>query len=161
MSEDAAKYTVHPVTEAATPQPPTPRQARRGRLTVVEQLYHQDSAGNATPVTTTFCRHLQSDEQPYSRRITVGPTWQHIDHGWLDKQPIGMLVVANNGKPGDGSNVELGVYVGFSNGTPMAQHVAVILPGEALRLQPAYISDLRLRCTGPNPVSCTTTLLPS
>lgn len=58
----------------------------RAHLTVVETIYHQ--AGNdeqPTAVPHTYMRALTSEEQAYSRVMSVGEDWMPLDSGWLQK----------------------------------------------------------------------------
>lgn len=65
----------------------------KSRLTVVESLYHQSFGEEPVRVDSRFSRELESDEQPYSRRLKATEGWQPLDCGWV-KDP-GMVCVTN------------------------------------------------------------------
>lgn len=65
----------------------------RCRLTVLHTTYYQAPGQEPTSVECNYGDWLQTDEQPYSRRITVGPDWVPVDLGWI-RDP-GYVVITN------------------------------------------------------------------
>jgi len=67
------------------------------RITVVDSVYWSTEDGQPVQISSRFSRPLESEEQPYIRRITVGEEWQPLDLGWVGK--VGLLVLANEPTP--------------------------------------------------------------
>jgi len=67
------------------------------RLTVVDNLYYQVPGDEPEHFQATFSRTLESDEQPYTRKISVGPEWRLLDFGWIDEP--GLFILDNRGLP--------------------------------------------------------------
>jgi hypothetical protein len=72
-----------------SPVPP-----KTARIVVIEQVYHQEHGQQPTLIDHSFVRMLDSDEQPYVRKITVGEQWERLDTGWVAK--VGMIVFTND-----------------------------------------------------------------
>lgn len=124
---------------------------RRPRLSVVQMVYHQQPDGQPTVQEARYSRWLESDEQPYLRRMTVGEEWVALDVGWVEK--AGMLVLRNEGGPP--SPVKLTpeqkaeaaakvIEVGFTEG--LTGQVWLIPPGESMAGVPRNAKELRVRC---------------
>lgn len=54
------------------------------RVTIVESIYHENNEGPAQINTPSFSYQLTSDEQAYTRIMTVKEEWVPLDTGWLD-----------------------------------------------------------------------------
>jgi len=114
------------------PTKPTPRQ-----ITVVEGVYHMGVDVPTSGVDNRFSRQVESDEQPYSRRYTIGDNWTNLDFGWIERP--GMLVISNEeGKflqrnPTDEEKKDIAGRIVEIAGTPPW----LILPGESFRGVPA------------------------
>jgi hypothetical protein len=120
--------------------------ASKSRIGVVESVYCQQPGDNPISAESRFSRWLNTDEQPYSRKIKVTEEWQPLDWGWLKK--ASMLVVVNEeGRflqvqptPQERCDaiskvVEIGIAVCLDGGTlniPFAE----ILPRESSRFSP-------------------------
>ncbi len=63
------------------------------RIAVVETLYHQEVGQKPTSTECRFSRNLNTDEQPYKRKLVIGEQWQRLDLGWA--QPCGMVHLEN------------------------------------------------------------------
>jgi hypothetical protein len=115
------------------------------RVTVVEGVYHMGVDVPTTVTENRFSRDVESDEQPYIRRFTVGSDWVQLDTGWVDA--IGMLVISNEeGRvfqriPTKEEREETMRRVVEVAGTPPW----LILPTESMRGLPANRS-VRMRC---------------
>lgn len=67
------------------------------RMTVQQTLSHEHFGEQPTQVTSTYSRLLKNKEQPYKRRMVIGPTWQAIDLGWFTDNPndVGTVIIEN------------------------------------------------------------------
>jgi|SRR5580692_6621507 hypothetical protein len=117
------------------------------RLVVVEQVYHQDGCESAS-VEPSYSEELTTDEQRFSRRMTVGGAAVPLETGWLTE--CSLLVLWNRtgrGRPviPTAKQVETDkaavVEVRFGGGDP-----ALLSVGESLRVRPAELSGVSLRC---------------
>lgn len=131
-------------------------------LTVVESVIHQQAGEQPTATETRFTRRLCTGEQAFTRKMTVGPTWQELEVGWLPR--ASMAVLANlpakyltmpteQQKEDDMSKV---VEVTFKKGAkvnrdmhspPIVPPTADILiaPGESCRFAPASAVSILVR----------------
>jgi hypothetical protein len=162
--------------ELAIPAPPEPPKPR-GRLVVVESVYHQRTGEQPIQVRPSrFERDLATAEQPYIREFRAEADWKPLETGWLDR--AGHLALHNLEGSGLTSIptpeerqgilariVELGVLAEKDSGrrtqwSPPAEVVpfAAVRPGESCRLEPVNLSRLRVRCR-PG-ARCVLTLLP-
>lgn len=66
---------------------------QRSRLTVRLQVCHEEPTGRPTPVTSAGERWLDSDEQPFLRRLTLTPEWRPLDPGWLTSASLLVIEV--------------------------------------------------------------------
>lgn len=142
------------------------------RLTVVETVYHQPAAGPPTATESRFSRPLGSDEQPYSRRLTIPTRWVRLDPGWVGGG-CAALALSNEGPVARRTTVPtpeeaaadaaLVVTVGVAadpEGATVAPF-ARVRPGESLRLEPADPGRLMLVCSGEAPARVLLTLIPA
>lgn len=121
------------------------------RITIVDLLYHQPTAGGAAPVVveSRFEHKVTSDEQPYVRITKVGGDWQTLDTGWV-KHPSFVVITNNEGtflekQPSPAERAEVAAHVielGSDN-----YCLLLIRPGESLRLSPVDASDWQIRCS--------------
>jgi hypothetical protein len=162
--------------ELAIPTPPKPPKLR-GRLVVVESVYHQRTGEQPIQVRPSrFERDLATAEQPFVREFRAEADWKPLETGWLDR--AGTLVFHN--LEGSGLTaiptqeereeilsrvVELGVAEREDTGrrTQWSSPVEVVpfasvRPGESCRLEPVNLFRLRVRCR-PG-ARCVLTLLP-
>jgi hypothetical protein len=72
---------------------------RPGRITVVGSVYHQPPEGPPSEVGKPFSVKVSSSEQPYVRRLDVGPEWRPLEMGWLEGHAIARVVVENDAPP--------------------------------------------------------------
>lgn len=124
----------------------------KGRIVVVETVFHQPPDAGPSSTLSRFSRWLESDERPYVRGLRLGPAWQPVEQGWLDRGGS-MLVVAND-ETEAGRVIEVGLWTG-TEALPFAR----LPPGEAVRLPVVDVGLLRLRASGAA-VRCTQTLFP-
>ena len=119
----------------------------RDTLTVVETVYHQPAGEEPTAVSVQFVRPLETQEQPYVRKIKVGEQWQPLDLGWVE-QPGMILLVNDEGKftqvnPTDEERAEAEskvIAVGNDSGSWL------VYPGSCFRGEAAPFSDVAVRC---------------
>lgn len=139
MTEPAADPTPY----QPTGDPPQPRRHVPGapRVTVVEQVVHQEG-GRTTPIPASrFARELDSDEQCYSRKLRVrtGPPTP-LDFAWV-RSP-GMLLFRNE------SRVECVTLWAVPQGdqSPRPVPFAYVRPSESCRFEPypgaAYLASV-------------------
>lgn len=120
----------------------------KDRLTIVECVYHQPFGEQPTVVEHRYSRELESKEQVYERRVTIGENWQPLDTGWIER--LGLLVIANHEghglqrAPSDDERAAIAarvVEVGLDG-----RAIWLVLPGESMRATPATLSGLQVRC---------------
>lgn len=139
-----------------------PTSSGKGRLVVVESVYHQAGTGETTLVDSRFGRVLASDEQPYGpRRVGVGTSWQPLDLGWV--QDVGMIVIrheapARASRPTGAESWPL-LEVGFLGENHEVVSLLVIPAGESFRGQLQDLSRWRLRSSG-GVVRCSLSVFP-
>lgn len=110
------------------PPPPTKDQPIvRHRLTVVEKMYHQAHGGEPTCVESVYEVQLQTDEEVYSRSLTIDETPVPLDRGWLNGKPINQIVIHN--KEAAPSKQ---MFVGFGSDVGL-----LVLPGQSSRFLPS------------------------
>lgn len=124
----------------------------RGRLTVVETIYHQAPGESPREVPSRYSRWLDSEESLYQRTMRVGEEWTPIDLGWLAGDVGMILLSAESGskrntipteeeRREDESKV---IEVSFRTEAPRAD--ITLLPGESARFCPAFAKEILLRC---------------
>ena len=132
-------------------------------LTVIEMVYHRPVDGEHGGVETRFNRKLQTQEQMYQRKMTVGEAWVPLDLGWLDENGISALVLVNNEEhfthqPTEEELAELAkkvIQIGYAEGG----YAWDIPPGESFRGTPTNSEHLFVRCVHGS-AKCTLTLIP-
>lgn len=163
--------------------PPDPRwkakaQKPRGRIVVVERLYHQPADGSPTSTESAFSRMLDTDEQPFIRHLQVKREFSAIPLGWFEAQVmaglnVGMMQLKNEHKD-VGDEIEVGILVEIPQEPakertmfsapkipPVVAMIALLLPGESMRLMPMSLQNYRVRTIKAEGfVRCTLTLLP-
>ena len=66
------------------------------RLTIVENIYHQNPGENPFQISDTYEQCLETeDEQPYQRTYKIGPELTDLDCGWLKE--CGLVHIKNKG----------------------------------------------------------------
>lgn len=57
--------------------------ANTNRFTSMLTLYYEPADGDdPDSFTPSFTTSLRSDDEPYKRKITIGPEWQQLETGW-------------------------------------------------------------------------------
>ena len=143
------------------------------RLVIVEETYYQCRGEEPFQLTSRYVRHLDTEEQPYQRKITVTEEWQELDYGWVED--ISLVYIVNE----EGRNrrtvpsaeeleesarkvveATIGTHLVFSpekvDGEPP---VFLIPPGEAFKAYPAGNTGIYVRSQLGN-TNCTITILP-
>lgn len=121
----------------------------RARLTVVEQVAHY-AVGSHQPmvVDARYTKFLDSSEDAYRRRLTIGDQWQHIDCGWVTD--CEMLCITNSEgtnfavipSPEERAEVDKRIIeVRIGEGLVFTE----IPPGESARLRPVNLSFYEIR----------------
>lgn len=127
---------------------------RKPRITVVETVYHQAPGQQPTSVECRHTKSLDSDEQPYTRRVKVGQEWQALDCGWLEEAS---LLVLSNAKeqfavnPTDEQRQEaearvVEVGIAAEDDDTRITPLFLIAPGDTFRGQPLGVKAIKLRC---------------
>lgn len=142
-------------------------EATRGRVTVIQQVYHHQPGMQPAVVEVKSARWLDSEEQAYDRNVSVGPDWSGIDSGWVPSPSMAVLYnregVNLSAVP---SAAELDalkakvVEVGFAPGDTPPSAALLVPPGEAQVMAVADVRTLRVRCRSGS-ARCTLTLIPS
>lgn len=135
MTEDPHKNLVDPSTAVPITAPPD-----SDRLTAAITYYHEHIGEPPVEVSVNASVLLETEHQPYHRRVACGPLWARVDTGWVPPADVGMVVVVNRPPRGHvqpteeqrATNAAKVVYVrlGTDSGPGMA-----IVPGMALPLQ--------------------------
>lgn len=145
---------------------PASRPVVKDRLSVVEAVYHTPFGKDPVSTESRFSRWLETDEQPYVRRIKVGPEWRQLDAGWL--AAASMLLVANEeglDQTRQPTQAELAasvarvVLVGVWAGGEVVPCFRVP-PGESMRAEPVSLGAIRLRCEA-GEARCVITIYPA
>lgn len=139
-----------PVLKPSLP-PPSPV-IPKGRLTVVEMVYVQTPNAGPVAVESRYGVWIESDEQPYTRRLTVGPEWQPLDLGWLRDVPIALIHLSNEGygrslvTPTAEQSATLTEHIVEVSATRQYVLFSYLSPGESLRVPPPGVVDWYVRC---------------
>lgn len=157
MSEPASqKHRVVPASTAqrraaAAPRPPSSHGARIG---VVSTIYHQQPDAEPIAVEARFSRWLESSEQPYLRKLTIGEKWTPLDLGWLQgagriflKNEEGRFAVQPTQEEREATMsriVELAVVEPITGNRHFSW--GKVRPGESLCFEPTDPTSVRLRC---------------
>ncbi len=121
----------------------------KGRLNVIEQIYHQQAESEPTNIEEKYGIILESEEEPYKKKLTIGEEWTLIDTGGFADAS---LVILRN-MEGRYSIVhptqaqielvkERVLDVGF--GVPTA-HIHIV-PTTSARFNPCVLGKIHLRC---------------
>lgn len=80
------------------PVPPRPDGEPPDRLTIVSNIYHEHGADEPFSLPINKSVLLKYSEQPYHRKVKVGPEWQSLDlGGWFPVEQIGTILLENLG----------------------------------------------------------------
>lgn len=138
---------------------PLPRPPVKGRIVVVEQVYHQPVDAPPVLVESKYSRRIDSEEQPFGpRRLRVTEEWQELSAGWIEG--VGLLVVSNEeGKglqvqPSESERREIGLRVvelamfpvPTVPGEAFSPIPWIIPPGESFRGSTDTLGGIKVRC---------------
>lgn len=149
------------------PYAPGPAESQ---LAVIQSAYFLPANGeDATGTEVRSVLPLSTEEEPYRRRLKVGPAWQALDYGWVESHPsLVMLHYLADDSPVNLSAEEtqrkgrqvIELALDFSH--PNREDVAHLLlaPNEAQLLRPAPGVTVYLRCLH-GPVFCVAFVFPS
>lgn len=70
------------------------------RITMHLIINHDHVGSNPKQVIGIFQGYLETKEQPYERRLTVGTVWSPIETGWLQYSDVGLLFLINKAGTG-------------------------------------------------------------
>lgn len=141
--------------------PPIPK----GRLTVVEMVYVQAPDSGPVAIESRYGVWIESDEQTYTRRLTVGPEWQALDLGWLRDKPIALLHLSNEGNgrafvtPTAEESAALAEQIVEVTATRQYVPLSYLSPGESLRMPPPDSFEWYVRCRN-GKAKCVLNLVP-
>lgn len=111
----------------------------RHRLTMVQRIYHQVNGGDASEISSSSSRSLESDEQVYERHTTVAEDAVRLDLGWIGQGNLSVaLVVVRNDE--DKGIVEV-VF-------PGADVTLLVHPRESVAFCPTHPDQIALRSQG-------------
>lgn len=121
----------------------------KGRLTVIEQIYHQQADSDPTNLEERYSRILESEEEPYKKKLTINQDWIILNAPGLESTSL--VIIRNlEGRyrttiP-DQVEIELVkervLEVGFLVTSP---HI-IIPPTESARFCPSNLEKLYIRC---------------
>lgn len=126
------------------------------RLTVVESVYYQAFGEDPFGVAHNFSRGLETNEQPYIRKLTATEEWTKLDTGWLEK--CSELVIVNeegnfpHRLPTAEKRLEISKrIIEVGNAIPYLDDVHCIKtweirPKEDMRGCPADLDNIYIRC---------------
>ena len=124
--------------------PPT-----KPRLTVLETVYHQEPNAEAVSFQSSFSVELHADEQPWLRKLTVGPIPVTLKNCWVET--VSELCIRNDTEAehprdakhpaGTDKNDDGVVDVCFDGGK-----VLCVRPGRSCRFEPANLRSISLMC---------------
>lgn len=128
----------------------------KSHITVVEHVYFQPFGSSPTGISPRYMRWLESDEQPYGRRLKVSEEWQPLDKGWMEEAAL--LVLENllpqyatipepeQRREDESRVVEIGAVQTSDSLSPAVAPFAEVRPGESCRFCPVALVNLRVRC---------------
>lgn len=119
------------------------------RMTYLLSVHHEQPGENPRTTQATYQRHLEHEEECYTRRLTLGDEPQRIETGWLEEEKCGMVLVENlEGKhtvvnPTEEEAKELAdkVILIQCNGIPFCE----VPPGFTQPLMPVNLSIMSLQ----------------
>ena len=136
----------------------------RVRLTIIEQLYHQVPEEEAQSYRVTYTRLINSDEQPFSRYITLKENEKiPLDCGWVESPPSLVIIENLAGKnllqiPTEEEKEEITqqvIHVLFGE----SEKGIIIRPGEFLKMEPEDTDSIYL--LSPKKTKINLTVFPS
>lgn len=65
------------------------------RITVVTNAVHEISGDNPKSISCSFCEVLDSDEEPYERRLKAREAWTKLDTGHIDDSALNRVFINN------------------------------------------------------------------
>lgn len=78
-----------------------PEAPKQDRLTVQLTVHHEHCCEDPFSITPQFTRLLATAEQPWRRRVKVGPEWAMPEWGWFGTNAnVGHIVFVNNAGKG-------------------------------------------------------------
>lgn len=156
---------IQPPTEEPPPitvRPPASQTKLLPRLTVVEQVSYQGEESGVVGSHAAYSRRLKTDEQPWVREFTLGDQWKPLECGWIEA--CGLMTLKNKGLtatvelcflPPD----DLGPRTNWSPPKREPSADCYLPPGESMRVVPADVKRLRVRCREGS-ARCALTLYP-
>lgn len=107
------------------------------QLIVLETVYCTGLNGEGESVESKFARQLNTDEQIWLRKASVGSEWEPLETGWIERAS---MMVLKNEEPAGGGMLELGLAAAGH-----VQPISSLPPSTSLRLPPSTLASLRLR----------------
>lgn len=122
--------------------------AMRPRLTVVQTVYFAVPNEHPMSVDSRYNCEVDSQEQPWMRRLTIGEEWAPLEGCWL-KQCSELVLINEEGKSflvqpteAERADIRLREILVRMGGTL----VSTVRPGRSVRLAPPDIADVLVRC---------------
>lgn len=120
----------------------TPDVVRKDRLTIKLDGVHESIDGDPTPIADGFDVLLESKEQVWVRRISLGTEWIPLDSGWISSASL--VFIQNKSDPKDHSLRSISVGFGDRTGK------IIIHPGRFLSFTPIALDEVVLRAMQPD-----------
>lgn len=144
--------TMKPLIQTLTSSP------RKSRIVVVDSVYYQAPGGQPVSINPMHSRTVESEEDPFIRRMVVGEGWVPLECGHI--RDASLLVLVNEGTPRTVRPTEAEaredadrvIEFGIATVLPSEyrpecrQVVALIFPKESARFTPSSLPHIRLRC---------------
>lgn len=137
----------------------------KSRIGCRVQAFHQQPNAPPAVADPAWGRFVESDEQPWVRQLTVGPEWQALDCGWVER--AGLMVLQNTeGKfpqviPTEEERAAVAARVVELAYKPCPAFATwVVRPGAAHVGEPGDVKLLRVRCRS-GTARCTLYLFPA
>lgn len=128
-----------------------PEKLPAGRITVVEQVYHQSLGLEPIQYTARYMRRIDSEEQPYQRTTKAGPSFQKLDCGWIKEASL--LCIRNE----EGKNIhwiptkeerqrmDKRVLTIAFGADAVCLTAIQVLPGESCRFCPTFLDSILIK----------------
>lgn len=132
------------------------------RVTIVESIYHENNDGPHQIHAEPFSYQLESDEQTYTRIMSIGTEWTKLDTGWLSNKVSMIYLLNKEGKMGPVRPIDKQIdevnsriiqicKLTYVDGKPYHIPVSYLSPRKSIRLEPNgpegnLVEDYYLRC---------------
>jgi hypothetical protein len=77
------------------PVSPMPKFEAKDRITVVSTFNYEHRGDQPYSTQNIFIKTLDSNHEPYSRRVQVNGDWVPLDLGWVPTKDVGAIIIDN------------------------------------------------------------------